>query len=124
MNQNINIFNVTKYVRQALTSDTLLAKNAISPIIVKEGTKLPFITIQKIGGLKDYNKDWLTSTNASVRISVFAESYDKVCELTELIDKAMDENFNKAKTRAILTHLSEDWSEEVFVGQMEYSFVL
>lgn len=125
MNNNITIWNVGSEVRKALLSNEKLNKKvngAVSPLIVKEGTKFPFIVYQKSGGFYDYNKDGVTGGTITIDIIVFTDKYEEMCEVSDMIDDAMYEHFNNTKTVAKLIGCDENYQDDVYYQPMTFQF--
>lgn len=125
MTNNITIWNAGSEVRKALLSDEKLkarVKSAVSPLIAKEGTKFPFIVYQKSGGWYDYNKDGVTGANVAIDIIVFADKYEDMVEVSDMVDDAMFDYFTNAGSLPRLTGSDENFQDDVYYQTMTFQF--
>lgn len=125
MNNTITIWNAGSEVRKALlSSDKLKAKvhGAISPLIAKEGTKFPFIVYQKSGGWYEYNKDSVTGGTVSIDVIVFADKYEDLCEVCDLVDDAMYNYFTNAGSLPKLIGSDENFQDDTYYQPLTFQF--
>lgn len=128
--EQINIFNIIKYVRQALISDKDLCQKLKGQVITIEGKEnitYPFVTLTKtFGEDSTSNKDYISGNNVVVQIVVVTNKYQELCELAEQIYDVMSEKFNKVKSKVYLTDNAEDFDSDAgtYWEVLEYTFKL
>lgn len=127
MNREYTIWNIGSEVRKALLSNEKLNKKvngAVAPMVVKEGTKFPFIVYQKSGGYYEYTKDGVAGGTITIDVIVFTDKYEELCEVCDMVDDAMFEYFNVGKSCAKLIGSDENFQDDVYYQPMTFQFSL